>query len=57
MPIKPVDQCTIIGRSSSHFTRVTRIFAAELGVPYTLQVVPDLLSCDAADYGGNRFDA
>jgi hypothetical protein len=36
---------------------VTRIFAAELGVPYTLQVVPDLLSCDAADYGGNRFDA
>jgi glutathione S-transferase len=53
MTAEPVDQFTIIGRSSSHFTRVTRIFAAELGVPYTLQVVRDLLSCDAAEYGGN----
>jgi hypothetical protein len=53
MSIEPVDQCTIIGRSSSHFTRVTRIFAAELGVPCTLQVVRDLLSCDRTDYGGN----
>ena len=44
---------TIIGRSSSHFTRVTRIVAFELGVPYTLQVVRDLTSLDVADYGGN----
>jgi glutathione S-transferase len=53
MSIEPVAQYTIIGRSSSHFTRVTRIFAAELGVPYSLQVVPNLLSCNADDYGGN----
>ena len=46
---KPV----LIGRSSSHFTRVTRIFAAELGVEYSFEVVRDLMSCDPADYGGN----
>ncbi|WP_433928881.1 glutathione S-transferase N-terminal domain-containing protein [Sorangium cellulosum] len=44
---------TLIGRSSSHFTRVTRIFAAELGVAYDFQVVPDLRSVNAADYAGN----
>jgi glutathione S-transferase len=44
---------TIIGRSSSHFTRVVRIFAAELGVECSFQVVRDLMSVDAADYGGN----
>jgi len=43
----------IIGRSSSHFTRVTRIFAAELGVDSSFQVVRDLMSSDPADYGGN----
>ena len=47
--VKPV----IVGRSSSHFTRVTRIFAAEMGVDYSLEVVRDLMSSDAADYGGN----
>src|SRR4051812_43364066 len=44
---------TLIGRSSSSFTRVTRIFAAELGVEHGFEIVPDLLSLDAADYGGN----
>ena len=43
----------LYGRSSSHFTRVVRIIAAELGVPYTLRVVPNLLSLDASEYGGN----
>ncbi len=43
----------LVGRSSSSFTRVTRIFAAELGVDYELRVVPDLLSADSADYAGN----
>jgi glutathione S-transferase len=43
----------IIGRSSSHFTRVTRIFAAEMRVDYSFQVVRDLMSCDPGDYGGN----
>ncbi|WP_164013912.1 glutathione S-transferase N-terminal domain-containing protein [Pyxidicoccus trucidator] len=43
----------LIGRSSSHFTRITRIFAAELRVDYSFQVVRDLMSSDPADYGGN----
>jgi len=46
-------QPRIIGRSSSHFTRVVRIFAVELGVDCSFQVVPNLMSTDAADYGGN----
>jgi len=44
---------TIIGRSSSHFTRVTRVFAHELGVSYGFEPVLDLLSLDAAHYAGN----
>jgi glutathione S-transferase len=44
---------TLIGRSSSSFTRVTRIFAGELGVAYDFEIVRDLLSLQAADYGGN----
>ncbi len=48
-PTRPV----IVGRSSSHFTRITRIFAAELRVDYTLQVVRDLMSSNVEDYGGN----
>lgn len=43
----------IIGRSSSHFTRIARIFAAELGVDYSFQVVRDLMSSNPEDYGGN----
>jgi glutathione S-transferase len=46
-------QPTLFGRSSSSFTRVTRIFAAELGVDYSFEIVRDLMSMDAADYGGN----
>jgi glutathione S-transferase len=44
---------TLVGRSSSHFTRVTRMFAAELGVAYAFEVVADLRSLEAADYAGN----
>ncbi|MGK4003856.1 glutathione S-transferase N-terminal domain-containing protein [Sorangium sp. So ce1036] len=44
---------TLVGRSSSHFTRVTRIFAAELEVAYAFEVVPDLRSMNAADFAGN----
>lgn len=46
---KPV----IIGRSSSHFTRITRIFAAEMRIDYSFQVVRDLMSSNPEDYGGN----
>src|SRR5689334_2607036 len=44
---------TIIGRSSSHFTRVVRIFAADLGVNYRFEVVRDLNSTEASCYAGN----
>jgi glutathione S-transferase len=44
---------TLIGRSSSSFTRITRIFAAELGVAYHFRVVPNLTSLEPADYGGH----
>ena len=40
----------IIARSSSHYSRVVRIFAHELEVPYELVVVRDLTSLDAAPY-------
>jgi glutathione S-transferase len=43
----------LIGRSSSHFTRVARMFGEELGVPYRLQVVTDLMSLDVSVYGQN----
>ena len=42
-----------MGRSSSHFTRTARIFAAELAVPHTLRVVSDLRTLSAGDYAGN----
>lgn len=47
------EEITLFGRSSSHFTRVTRIFAAELGVSYTFAIVRDLMSQEPADYAGN----
>ena len=43
----------LIGRSSSHFTRVPRMLALELGVELAFQPVYDLGSRDTADYGGN----
>ena len=43
----------LIGRSSSHFTRVARMAAHELAVPVVFEVVPDLLSVDPAAYGGH----
>jgi glutathione S-transferase len=41
------------GRSSSHFTRVARVFALELNVPHTFRPVLDLTSLDAASYADN----
>jgi glutathione S-transferase len=43
----------IVGRPSSHFTRVTRLFAEELGLEYQFELVRDLLSRDSSDYAGN----
>lgn len=43
----------ITGRRGSHFTRVTTMFAVELGVPFSLESVRDLRSLDPAAYGGH----
>ena len=43
----------LIGRSSSHFTRVVRILAWELGLDCAFQPVHDLGSRDPADFAGN----
>jgi glutathione S-transferase len=42
-----------VGRSSSHFTRVTRIFAHELGVPHDFRPVLDLTTLDPSAYAQN----
>jgi glutathione S-transferase len=46
-------QLTIIGRSSSHFTRVARIYAAEARLDYTFQLARDLMALDQTAYGDN----
>lgn len=43
----------LTGRSSSHFTRVARMVAHELGVPIELHVLREMLSVDVEDYGGH----
>jgi len=44
---------TIVGRSSSHYTRILRIFALELEVAHDFRPVFDIMSLDANDFGGN----
>lgn len=43
----------LVGRSSSHFTRIARLFAIELGVAHTFRPVFDLKSLDVGEYSGN----
>jgi len=43
----------IIGRSSSHFTCLVRVFAEELGVACEFVPVHDLASLDPRDYAEN----
>jgi glutathione S-transferase len=43
----------LYGRSSSHFTRIVRIFAAEMEVALDFVLIRDLMSQDPADYGDN----
>jgi glutathione S-transferase len=43
----------LVGRSSSHFTRITRMIAIELGVALTFRPVFDLTTLDVATYGDN----
>lgn len=44
---------TLVGRSSSVFSRVARIFASELSVPYEFQIVRDLMATAQPAYGDN----
>lgn len=43
----------LFGRSSSHFTRLPRLFAAELRVPYQFVPIYDMTVLDAAAYADN----
>ncbi len=45
--------CTLVARSSSHFSRVARIYAHELAVPYDFEPVYDLQSTTPHTYGDN----
>jgi len=44
---------TLIGRSSSHFTRVARLYAVELDVPHDFSPVFELASTSPATFGEN----
>jgi glutathione S-transferase len=46
-------EVTLVGRSSSHFTRTARIFALELVVPHAFRPVLDLTTLDPAAYADN----
>ena len=43
----------LVGRQSSHYTRVVRMLAVELGVEASLEPIHDLLSQDPAVFAGN----
>ncbi len=43
----------IVGRRSSHFTRLTRIFAEELGLSYDVVPIYDMTAQDSAIYANN----
>jgi glutathione S-transferase len=43
----------IVGRRSSHFTRLTRIFAEELGLAYEIVPIYDMTERDPAIYANN----
>jgi glutathione S-transferase len=49
----PAVQMRLAGRSSSHFTRVVRVFARELGIAYQFHPILDLMAQTRADYFGN----
>ena len=43
----------LVGRSSSHFTRITRIFAHELGVEHEFSPVYDIAALDTKTFADN----
>jgi glutathione S-transferase len=44
---------TLLGRSSSHYTRLARIFAHEAGVNYRFEPIVDMTAGEARAYGDN----
>ncbi len=46
-------QLQIIGRRSSHFTRLTRLFAEELGLAHEIVPIYDMTASSPAIYGDN----
>jgi glutathione S-transferase len=53
MPLTESTRIHIIGRQSSHYTRVVRMLALELGIDAVLAPIFDLMSADPATYAGN----
>lgn len=53
MPITPPTPLQLIGRSSSHFTRVARIVAHELNVSHQFRPILEIGSLDPAVFGDN----
>src|SRR5688500_17856877 len=44
---------TLVARSSSHFSRITRIYAAELEVPYAFEPIFDITSTTSDVFADN----
>lgn len=54
VPKRPgVSRMNLYGRSSSHFTRIPRMFAVELELELEFHLIGDLMSTDPDDYGGH----
>lgn len=53
MPTPEAPALELFGRPGSHFTRLPRLFAHDLGVTYAFRPVPDMRSHDPAEYGGH----
>jgi glutathione S-transferase len=49
----PMTALTLVGRSSSHFTRTARLFALELGVAHEFRPVLDMTTLDIQSYADN----
>ena len=48
-----MSRLVLAGRSSSHFTRLARIFAIESGRDFDFELLEDLASTNAENYSGN----
>lgn len=46
-------ELVIVGRSSSHYSRIVRILAHELGIQHSFRPLLDIASMDMDEYGGN----